>query len=242
MSLECPTNQSSAGLITITPVGHATLQVAHGDLVIDVDPTGGRAQMALDQPDLIITTDVHGDHMNAETVAGIRGPDTTVIAPAAVAEQVSGATVLENGQSTTVAGATIEAVPMYNLERGPEPGQLFHTKGRGNGYVVTLGGTRLYFAGDTECTPEMRALEDIDVAFLPMNLPYTMTPAEAAECARAFSPGIVYPYHYRGQEPTVFRDALQGTGIEVRLRDSWYPPAPEGGGQGGRGGGGRGGQ
>jgi L-ascorbate metabolism protein UlaG (beta-lactamase superfamily) len=102
---------------------------------------------------------------------------------------------------------------------------LFHDKGRGNGYIVTLGGKRLYFAGDTECTPEMKALKNIDVAFVPMNLPYTMTPAEAAECVKAFKPKIVYPYHFRGQKPEDFAAALKGESIDVRIRD-WYPAAP----------------
>jgi L-ascorbate metabolism protein UlaG (beta-lactamase superfamily) len=110
---------------------------------------------------------------------------------------------------------------MYNLVRGPQPGRLFHDQGRGNGYIITLAGKRLYFAGDTECTPEMKALTNIDVAFLPMNLPYTMTPAEAADCARAFKPKVVYPYHYQGQDPKAFAEALTGTGIDVRVRD-WY--------------------
>ena len=110
---------------------------------------------------------------------------------------------------------------MYNLQRGPSPGQLFHDKGRGNGYVVTLGGKRLYIAGDTECTPEMKALKDIDVAFVPMNLPYTMPPSEAAECVKAFKPKIVYPYHYRGQNLDEFASALKGSGVDVRIRD-WY--------------------
>jgi len=111
---------------------------------------------------------------------------------------------------------------MYNLTRGPAPGQLYHPKGRGNGYLLTLGGKRVYIAGDTACTPEMRALTNIDVAFLPMNLPYTMPPTEAAACAKAFEPHIVYPYHYRGSDLKAFADALKGEPIEVRLRD-WYP-------------------
>ena len=118
-------------------------------------------------------------------------------------------------------GIEIEAVPMYNLTRGPAPGQFYHDKGRGNGYIVTLGGKRLYIAGDTEGTPEMRAMKNIDVAFIPMNVPYTMTPAEAADAVKAFKPKIVYPYHYRGSDLTVFANALKGTGIDVRLRD-WY--------------------
>jgi L-ascorbate metabolism protein UlaG (beta-lactamase superfamily) len=143
------------------------------------------------------------------------------VTPAAVAKSVPGATVIANGETKTVAGVSIEAVPMYNLTRGPAAGQLFHDKGRGNGYVVTLGDQRIYIAGDTECTPEMKALKGIAVAFVPMNLPYTMTPAEAAACVKAFSPRVVYPYHYRGSNLQEFQDGLKGTPVEVRLRD-WY--------------------
>ncbi len=134
---------------------------------------------------------------------------------------------MANGETKTVGGVSIQAVPMYNLVRGPQPRQKFHTKGRGNGYVVTLG-KRIYIAGDTEATPEMKALRKIDVAFLPMNLPYTMTPQEAAQGARAFRPRIVFPYHYRypfnkaNTNPQQFRDALRGTRIQVRLLN-WYP-------------------
>jgi L-ascorbate metabolism protein UlaG (beta-lactamase superfamily) len=129
--------------------------------------------------------------------------------------------VIANGETKTINGVSIEAVPMYNLQRGPSAGQLFHTKGRGNGYVVTVGGKRLYFAGDTECVPEMKALKNIDVAFIPMNLPYTMPPSEAAECVKAFKPKIAYPYHYMGSDLKQFEDALKGSGVEVRVRD-WY--------------------
>ena len=109
---------------------------------------------------------------------------------------------------------------MYNLKPAAD-GTLYHEKGRGNGYIVSYGGKRFYFAGDTEGTPEMRALKNIDVAFIPMNLPYTMTPADAADAVKAFHPAVVYPYHYRGQDTTIFAKALEGTGIDVRLRD-WY--------------------
>ena len=129
--------------------------------------------------------------------------------------------MIANGETKTINGVSIEAVPMYNLQRGPSAGQLFHTKGRGNGYVVTVGGKRLYFAGDTECVPEMKALKNIDVAFIPMNLPYTMPPSEAAECVKAFKPKIAYPYHYMGSDLKQFEDALKGSGVEVRVRD-WY--------------------
>ena len=111
---------------------------------------------------------------------------------------------------------------MYNIVRGPAPGRSFHPKGRGNGYVLTYGGKRFYIAGDTEAIPEMRSLKNIEVAFVPMNLPFTMTPADAADAVKAFHPAVVYPYHYRGQDTKIFAKALEGTGIDVRLRE-WYP-------------------
>ena len=146
---------------------------------------------------------------------------TKVVAPSAAAAKLENPIVIANGETKTVDGISMTAVPMYNLTRGPAAGQLYHDKGRGNGYVITLGGKRIYIAGDTEGVPEMRALKTIDVAFIPMNLPYTMTSEEAADAVKAFAPKIVYPYHYRGQDVNVFAAALKGTGIDVRLRD-WY--------------------
>ena len=143
------------------------------------------------------------------------------IAPEAVAKTVDGAKVMRNGETTTWDQWKIEAVPMYNLKRGPSEGKFYHDKGRGNGYVLTYGGKRFYIAGDTEGIPEMRALKNIDVAFVPMNLPYTMTPEEAADAVRAFHPKVVYPYHYRGADTQAFAKALEGSGIDVRLRN-WY--------------------
>lgn len=214
---------ATGGDITIVPLNHATVQVRHGTHVIDVDPVAQAQEKAgtLPAPTIILVTDIHPDHLDPATVAKRKQDTTTVVAPAEAAKKLEGATVIANGDTRTVDGVRIEAVPMYNLKRGPSEGQLFHVKGRGNGYIVTLGGKRIYFAGDTECTPEMKALQNIDVAFVPMNLPYTMTPAEAAECVKAFKPGIVYPYHYRGQKVEEFTSALKGTGIEVRARD-WY--------------------
>jgi L-ascorbate metabolism protein UlaG (beta-lactamase superfamily) len=151
---------------------------------------------------------------------------TDIIAPAAVAKTVTTAKVIGNGEKTTWGAWTIEAIAMYNMtpSRGPNPGTLFHEKGRGNGYVLTYGGKRFYFSGDTEGIPEMRALKNIDVAFICMNLPYTMTPEEAADAVKAFHPKVAIPYHYKGQDTAVFKKALDGTGIEVRLLD-WYPNA-----------------
>lgn len=127
-----------------------------------------------------------------------------------------------NGDKKNVGDVVIEAVPMYNLRPDPDSGAVWHAKGRGNGYVISIGGKRIYVSGDTACTPEMKSLKNIDVAFLPMNTPFTMPPAEAAECAKAFRPRIAYPYHYFESDPTLFESVLQGTGIEVRLRE-WYP-------------------
>ena len=212
---------ASGGDITIVPVNHATLQIRHGDRVIDVDPVAQAKFGALPAPDIILVTDIHGDHLDPASVAKLKKAGTTVVAPAAAAPKLEGAVVMANGETKTIGGVQIEAVPMYNLTRGPSAGALYHDKGRGNGYILTLGGKRVYIAGDTECTPEMKGLKNIAVAFIPMNLPYTMPPSEAAECVKAFKPAVVYPYHYRGQNLDEFAAALKGSGVDVRIRD-WY--------------------
>ena len=223
---------AEGGEIRITPITHASVQVEFGGKVIYVDPSQGE-YTGKPKADLILVTDIHGDHLNAEIIGQLRKEGAPIVAPAAVAEQLTDkaqdVTVIANGETKTVAGISIEAVPMYNLERGPEPGQLFHTKGRGNGYILTLGGKRVYFSGDTECVPEIRALQNIDVAFMTMNVPYTMPPSEAAVCVKAFAPKIVYPYHFRGSDLNEFASALKDQpNIEVRIR-KWYPDAPSGG-------------
>jgi len=139
-----------------------------------------------------------------------------------VVKTVTTAKTLSNGETTKWDQWTIEAIPMYNLVRGPEPGKLFHDKGRGNGYLLTYGGKRFYFSGDTENIPEMRALKNIDVAFVCFNLPYTMTPEEAADGVLAFHPKVVIPYHFRNSDVSIFQKKLEGSGIEVRVLD-WYP-------------------
>jgi L-ascorbate metabolism protein UlaG (beta-lactamase superfamily) len=212
---------ATGGDITVAPLNHATLQIVHADHVIDVDPVAQANYVGLAAPDIILITDIHGDHLDPATIAKVRKPGTKIVAPAAAAPKLETPIVMANGETRTVDGITIEAVPMYNLTRGPAAGQLYHDKGRGNGYILTLGGKRIYIAGDTECTSEMRALKNIDVAFVPMNLPYTMPPTEAAECVKTFKPKIVYPYHYRGSDVNEFANALKDTGIDVRLRD-WY--------------------
>ena len=172
--------------------------------------------------DLILLTDIHPDHLDTALISALSKSDTEIMAPPAVVKTVTTAKPISNGETVSWGGWTIEAVPMYNITRGPAAGQLFHPKGRGNGYILTYGGKRFYFSGDTEGTPEMRALKNIDVAFVCMNVPYTMPPEEAADAVKAFHPKIVIPYHYKGSDITVFAKALEGTGIEVRLLD-WYP-------------------
>ncbi|MDA2938571.1 MBL fold metallo-hydrolase [Acidobacteria bacterium AH-259-A15] len=212
---------TAEGDVEIVPITHGSVVLKWQGKTIYVDPWGRGNYQGVSQADLILITDIHGDHMDPAQIAKVRKADTVIVAPAAVQKTVTEATVLNNGRSTAILGIKIEAVPMYNLKRGPGPGQLYHTKGRGNGYVLTLGTQRFYFSGDTECIPEMRQLGKIDVAFVCMNLPYTMTPEEAAECVNAFKPRVVYPYHYRGSDLNAFKKAVNALGVEVRILD-WY--------------------
>jgi L-ascorbate metabolism protein UlaG (beta-lactamase superfamily) len=215
---------TSAGPVKITPIYHASALIQAGGKDIYIDPVKPGNFEGLPSADLILITHAHADHMDPATIAKLSKPGTEIFAPAAVAATVKTAHVMANGQSTNWGKWKIAAVPMYNLKRGPAPGKLYHPKGWGNGYVLTYGGKRFYFSGDTENIPEMRALKNIDVAFICMNLPYTMTPQEAADAVKAFHPKVAIPYHYRGTNIEAFKQALAGTGIDVRLLN-WYPNA-----------------
>lgn len=216
------------GDLAIYPIEHATFVMKWDGKTIFVDPTkGGDAFKSFGKPDLILVTDIHSDHFDPKTLAAVRTPESTLIVPAAVAEKMGGdkgnARILANGEKTKVGDIEVEGVPMYNLT---EERKNFHTKGRGNGYVVTLGGKRIYISGDTEDIPEMRALKNIDAAFVCMNLPYTMVPEKAAEAVLEFKPKVVYPYHYRGKEKMSdvekFKELVsKDKSIEVRLLQ-WY--------------------
>jgi len=215
------TISTKAGDLKITPIRHASLMIEAGGKVIHVDPWSQGNYDGLAAADLILITDIHGDHLDPKAVAKVKKEGTAIIAPNAVFATLAEAQVMANGDSKKWGAFTIEAVPMYNLKRGPSEGKFFHDKGRGNGYIVNYGGQRIYIAGDTEGVPEMRALKNIDVAFVPMNLPYTMTPEEAADAVKAFHPKAVYPYHYRESDTKAFAARLQGTGVDVRLLN-WY--------------------
>jgi L-ascorbate metabolism protein UlaG (beta-lactamase superfamily) len=212
---------TKAGPLKFTPIQHASVMLEAGGKVVYVDPAQGNFD-GLPPADLILITDIHGDHMAPKIIAKIQKADTVILAPAAVAKTVTTATVIGYGDTKKVGAWTIEAVPAYNLKRGPSEGKLYHDKGRGNGYVVSYGGKRLYFSGDTENIPELASLKNIDIAFVCMNLPYTMTPEEAAAAVRVFKPKVVYPYHYGQTNLADFEKALDGSGIQVKLLN-WYP-------------------
>ena len=217
--------------LKIVPVEHATTVLEWNDVTTYIDPVGG-AEAFADQraPDIILITDIHGDHLSVETLQALDTQKAKIMVPQAVAnkmpqEFVPQIDVLDNGDSKERYGITVEAIPMYNLR---EEALKFHEKGRGNGYVLQMGDQRIYFSGDTEDIPEMRALENIDKAFVCMNLPYTMTPESAADAVLEFQPKEVYPYHYRGK-PDVsdvkkFKEIVNAgnSDIEVVQLD-WYP-------------------
>src|SRR3984893_2951098 len=213
---------TSAGPVKITPLYHASTLIEAAGKIIYLDPAKPAKLSGLPKADLILITDIHGDHMDPDSIKEINKAETEILAAPAVVQTVTSAKPIANGEMKSWQGWTIEAIPAYNLKRGPAPGKLFHDKGRGNGYVLTYGGKRFYFSGDTEAIPEMEALKNIDVAFVCMNLPYTMTPEEAAEAVKAFHPKVVIPYHYGMSDPAVFQRKLEGSGIDVRVLN-WYP-------------------
>jgi len=211
--------ETSVGELEITFVGHGTLMFKLGDTVIHVDPTSAEADYAkMPKADIILVTHEHRDHLDPGAIASIRTEGTTLLLAEKCAATVSGGAVMKNGDVRTVDGLKIQAVPAYNIVHTRPSGEPYHPKGDGNGYVITFGDTRVYVAGDTENTPEMKALKNIDVAFLPMNLPYTMTPAMVADAAKAFRPKILYPYHFGATDTTELVWLLEGEPIEVRVR------------------------
>lgn len=217
--------------VEIIPIEHATAVLEWNNTTIYIDPVGGKAAFEGQQrPDMIFITDIHGDHFNPETLNELELEGVQIIAPDAVKLQMEEAlssktTIMNNGETKEMAGFSVKAIPMYNLR---EEAKDFHVKGRGNGYVFTFGDERIYFSGDTEDIPEMRALEDIDKAFVCMNLPYTMTVESAADAVLEFQPEEVYPYHFRGRpevsDVAKFKQLVNEGNPDIKVVQlDWYP-------------------
>lgn len=222
--------ETSKGPLTIQPVQHASIVLSWNGKTIYSDPNGDvKLFDGLKSPDIVLISDIHGDHMNVQTLESLDLSNAKIVVPQAVADKLPATlkdklVIINNGGSQTLSGLKISAIPMYNLPESPDSR---HTKGRGNGYVLNAGGKQIYISGDTEDIPEMRALKNIDVAFVCMNLPYTMDVPQAADAVLAFKPKIVYPYHYRGQnglsDVEAFRKMVNDgdKNIDVRVRN-WY--------------------
>ncbi len=207
--------------LEITFIGHGTLMFKFGDLVIHIDPVGDMADYTkLPKADIILVTHEHFDHFDPKVLNLLKKDGTAVVLTETCAQQIDNGTVMKNGDSQTIKNVTIEAVPAYNLVHMRSPGTPFHPKGVGNGYVISFNDKKVYVAGDTENIPEMKQLFEIDIAFLPMNLPYTMTPEMVADAAVAFEPKILYPYHFGDTMTSKLIDLLKNhQEIEIRIRD-----------------------
>lgn len=212
--------KTSKGDLKITFIGHGTLMFTFGGKIIHVDPVGREADYStLPKADLILVTHEHGDHLDPDVIKMIRTDKTDLILTERCAAQVEGGIIMKNGDVKSVQDLKIEAVPAYNIVHLRRENVPFHPKGYGNGYIITFGDKRVYVAGDTENIPEMKALKDIDIAFLPMNLPYTMSPEMVADAAKAFRPKILYPYHFGNTDTSKIVELLKDIEeIEVRIR------------------------
>lgn len=211
---------NSPGSPEITFIGHGTLMFRFEGKVIHVDPWSQLADYGkLPKADLVLVTHEHRDHLDLKAIEAMRKEGTVILASETAAKQIRGAVTLKNGDSGTWQDIRVEAVPAYNLVHMRSPGVPYHPKGQGNGYIITFASKRVYVAGDTENTPEMKALKNIYAAFLPMNLPFTMTPEMVADAAKAFRPKILYPYHYGDTDVQKLVALLKNEkGIEVRIR------------------------
>jgi L-ascorbate metabolism protein UlaG (beta-lactamase superfamily) len=212
--------KTASGDIKITFIGHGTLMFDCGGKVVYIDPVGQYADYSkLPKADIILVTHEHTDHLDIKAIEAIRKDSTILIMNETSAAKAGIGTVLKNDERKVIDGFEIEAVPAYNIVHMRSEGVPFHKKGAGNGYVIKYSDKRIYIAGDTENIPEMKRLENIDVAFLPMNLPYTMTPEMVADAAKAFRPKILYPYHYGETDTSKLISLMKDTpSVEVRIR------------------------
>ena len=217
---EKDTIQTNAGDLEITFIGHGTLMLRFNGKIIHVDPWGQLADYTqMPKADIILITHEHRDHLDPKAIENVRTGKTILILTQICAQQIEGGTVMNNGDTQEIDGINIEAVPAYNIEHQRSPGTPFHPRGDGNGYIVTFGGKRVYIAADTENTPELKAIKNIDIAFLPMNLPYTMTPEMVADASKALKPKILYPYHFGDTDTTKLTELLKNEQeIEIRIR------------------------
>lgn len=219
-AFETDTINSSDGAIKFTFIGHGTLLVEFADKVIHIDPWSKLADYkTLPKADLILITHEHGDHLDAKAIADLKTEKTKVVCPEACSQSLPDARIIKNNESLEAFGIKIEALPAYNIAHKRDTGEPFHPLGRGNAYLLTLGDKRVLIGGDTENTPELKALQDIAVAFLPMNLPYTMTPEMLSDLALAIKPKILYPYHFGETDTGKLVELLkENKEIEVRIR------------------------
>jgi L-ascorbate metabolism protein UlaG (beta-lactamase superfamily) len=211
---------TSEGDLKIVFLGHGSLFFSFKGMNIFLDPYSKVADYTmLPKADIILITHEHRDHLDLPALEAVRTAKTIVILTEACAKQIAGDLVMQNGEEIAVRGFQVQAVPAYNLVHKRPDGQPFHPKWVGNGYILNFGDQRVYAAGDTENTPEMKALQGISLAFLPMNIPYTMTPEMVADAVKAFRPRILYPYHYGETDPALITALLKDEAdIEVRIR------------------------
>ena len=211
---------TTSGDLKITFIGHGTLLFTFSEKIIHVDPYGRLADYStLPKADIILITHEHGDHFDLKVIKMLRTEKTSLVLTKSCTKDISGGIVLKNGDVQTVQGLKIEAVLAYNIVHKRDNEEPFHPQGIGNGYIITFGDKRVYVAGDTENIPEMKELGEIDIAFLPMNLPYTMTPEMVADAARMIKPQILYPYHYGNTDTSKLVELLKDDkDIEVRIR------------------------
>jgi len=217
---EKDTIQTNAGDLEITFIGHGTLMLMFNEKILHIDPWSQFTDYAnMPKADIILITHEHHDHLDPKAIEDVRTENTALILTSICAGQIRGGIVMKNGDEETVDGIKIEAVPAYNIEHMRSPGAPYHPKGDGNGYIMTFGDKRVYIAGDTENTPELKAIKNIDVAFLPMNLPYTMTPEMVTDACKDLKPKIIYPYHFGQTDTSHLEDLLKDEPeIEVRIR------------------------